>query len=68
MGGQTIQKCFENEAKEILAIYKNIESLLPRANASGSSHPAEEGRFVEYLIRGFLKNTCRHLLGFIAVL
>jgi len=50
------------------SLYQQFETLLPKASATGTagaSHPAEDGRFVEELVRGFLR---KHLPSGVEVL
>ncbi|MEQ8712514.1 MAG: hypothetical protein RIC80_05835 [Cyclobacteriaceae bacterium] len=52
--GQRIREFFNSESRALIEMYKNIEHLIPSSNNRGSAHVAEEGRFVESLIRSFL--------------
>jgi hypothetical protein len=52
--GQRIRDFFNNECRSLLAVYKNIENLIPAENRSGATHVAEEGRYIESIIRSFL--------------
>lgn len=54
MKGQRVREFFNSEAKSLLALYKNIETLIPSSHKSGAAHVAEEGRYVESILRGFL--------------
>ena len=67
--GQGIREFFEIEAQSILERYKTVEKILPSLKHTGSKHPAEEGRFVESLIRDFLNKhlpkNLRAMSGFI---
>ena len=52
--GKTVREFFQIEARSLYARFKAVEKLLPNASKKGASHPAEEGRFVESLLRDFL--------------
>lgn len=52
--GQRIRDFFNNECKSLLATYRNIENLIPSSQKAGSAHIAEEGRYIESILRAFL--------------
>jgi len=52
--GQRIRDFFNNECRSLLAVYKNIENLVPAEKRAGAAHVAEEGRYIESIIRAFL--------------
>jgi hypothetical protein len=54
MQGERVRQFFNAETKAILAIYKNIETLVPSRKKRGSAHVAEEGRYIESILRTFL--------------
>ncbi|NOU19821.1 MAG: hypothetical protein HOO91_19870 [Bacteroidales bacterium] len=54
MKGERVREFFNAETKSILAIYKNIETLIPSQKKTGSDHVAEEGRYIESILRSFL--------------
>lgn len=54
MKGERVREFFNAETKSILSIYKNIETLIPAAKKAGSGHVAEEGRYIESILRSFL--------------
>lgn len=56
--GQRIRDFFGAEAKALMDSYRNIETLIPAQDRSGSAHAGEEGRHIESLLRSFLN---RHL-------
>src|SRR5262245_14818361 len=56
--GLRVRNFFELEARTLEENYKVIETLLPNPKTKGAAHRAEEGRFIESLIRSFLN---RHL-------
>lgn len=58
--GLRVRRFFEIEARTLIERYRTIETLLPRSKGKGASHPAEEGRYVESLLRSFLN---KHLPG-----
>ncbi len=49
-----IRDFFASEAESMFKAYKNFETLLPSKVRKGSQHTAEEGRFVESILRNFL--------------
>lgn len=69
MNGDRVIQFFNAETKAILAIYKNIETLIPSHARNGSAHVAEEGRYVESILRSFLNkhlpNDLKAFSGFI---
>ncbi len=54
MKGERVRQFFNSETKALLALYKNIETLIPAVKKSGSGHVAEEGRYIESILRSFL--------------
>lgn len=52
--GKTVRGFFQIEARTLYERFKAVEKLLPNTTKAGASHPAEEGRFVESLLRDFL--------------
>lgn len=67
--GKRVRSFFAQEALAMLAVQKNIETLLPASNRGGASHAGEEGRYLEALVRTFLKkhlpNNLEVLTGFV---
>ena len=55
MGGTRVQEYFANESKALLDVYRQFQILLPDENRNGASHNGEDGRYVESLIKEFLK-------------
>lgn len=55
MDGKRIQEYLSNEAKALLTIYKQFQTLLPHPNQDAASHKGEDGRYVESLIKEYLK-------------
>ena len=72
-----ISEYFENETQALLTRYKNLEKLIPKVKtnkksgkiAAGSYHPAEEGRFLEEILKSLLNEHLpkgiRAITGFI---
>ncbi len=56
--GLSVKAYFDIEAQVLYQRYLTFETLLPASERSGSSHPGDEGRHVEALLRDFLN---RHL-------
>lgn len=56
MDGTLVQKLFISEVSALLDTYKQFETLIPskEENHKGSYHKAEDGRFVENLVRSLL--------------
>ncbi|TBX68344.1 hypothetical protein EZL74_08515 [Flavobacterium silvisoli] len=76
MAKQRISTFFNNEIEAILNKYKQIEALIPKQQikkdgelAAGSDHTAEEGRFIESILRStlnkYLPKNLKALSGFI---
>ena len=55
MDGKRIQEYLSNEAKSLLAIYNQFQTLLPHATYNSASHMGEDGRYIESLIKEYLK-------------
>lgn len=69
MKGEQVRQFFNSETKALISLFKNIETLIPASKKAGSSHPAEEGRFIESILRSFLNkhlpNDLKAFSGFI---
>ena len=55
MDGKRIQEYLSNETKALLAVYKQFQTLLPDTNQDAASHKGEDGRYIESLIKEYLK-------------
>lgn len=55
MDGKRIQEYWSNEMQAMLDTYKQFQVLIPAENRNGAAHNGEEGRYVETLIREYLK-------------
>lgn len=55
MDGERIQKYWSNEMKALLDTYRQFQILVPANGRCGSAHNGEDGRYVETLIREYLK-------------
>lgn len=55
MDGKRIQEYLSNEAKSLLTVYKQFQTLLPHPTQDAASHKGEDGRYVESLIKEYLK-------------
>lgn len=55
MDGKRIQNYWSNEIKALLETYRQFEILIPSDNTKGSAHNGEDGRFVESLIKEYIK-------------
>lgn len=56
MPGNRIRDFFNLKAEALQNQYRLIESILPASKRRGSSHVAEEGRYIESLLRSFLNS------------
>lgn len=54
--GSRIRGFFNLKAEALQKQFKLIESILPAADREGASHVAEEGRYIESLLRSFLNS------------
>ena len=55
MDGSRIRSYLSGDVAALLATYRHFETLVPHANNAGSAHTGEDGRYVEALIRGYLR-------------
>lgn len=55
MDGQRLRNYWNSEVSALLAAYRQFETLLPNSTTAGSAHRGEDGRFVEDLIRSYLR-------------
>lgn len=55
MDGSRVQNYWSNEIQAMLDTYKQFQVLIPSDRLDGSGHNAEDGRYVETLIREYLK-------------
>jgi hypothetical protein len=55
MDGKRVQSFFSNEIKALLDRYTQFETLLPNSTTAGASHYGEDGRYVEALLREYLR-------------
>lgn len=55
MADTRIKNYWSNEVDALLKIYKQFQILLPAENREGALHVGEDGRYVEYLIKEYLK-------------
>lgn len=55
MDGNRIQRYWSQEMQAMLDTYKQFETLLPAKRRKGAVHAGEDGRYVEALIREYLK-------------
>ncbi len=54
MKGDRVRQFFSSQTSAILALYKNIETLIPSSLREGAAHTGEEGRYLESILRSFL--------------
>ncbi len=55
MDGNRLQKYWSKDVEALLATYKQFQELIPAKNIDGSAHNGEDGRYVETLLREYLK-------------
>ncbi|MCB9952653.1 MAG: hypothetical protein H6824_16895 [Planctomycetaceae bacterium] len=55
MDGSRIRSYLTGDVAALLATYKHFETLVPHDKHAGSAHTGEDGRYVEALIRGYLR-------------
>lgn len=55
MDGKRIQEYLANEARSLLTVYKQFQTLLPDPNQDAATHKGEDGRYIESLIKEYLK-------------
>ncbi len=55
MDGKRIQEYLSNETKSLLTVYNQFQTLLPHPIQDAASHKGEDGRYVESLIKEYLK-------------
>jgi hypothetical protein len=65
MDGKRIQQYWGKEVDALVEIYQQFERLIPNEKTEGAAHKGEDGRYVEELIRQYLK---RYLPSSIEVL
>ncbi len=55
MDGKRIQRYWSNEMQAMLDTYRQFQVLIPAKERKGAAHNGEDGRYVETLIREYLK-------------
>lgn len=55
MDGKRIQEYWSNEMKALLDTYRQFQILTPAEGRNGAAHNGEDGRYVETLIKEYLK-------------
>jgi len=55
MDGSRVREFLSGDISALLATYEQFERLVPHSEHSGAGHPGEDGRYVEGLIRTYLK-------------
>lgn len=55
MDGKRVQEYWSNEMNALLDTYRQFEVLIPAKGRKGSAHNGEDGRYVETLIKEYLK-------------
>jgi len=69
MDGKRIQEYWGKEVDALVEIYQQFERLIPNSDTKGAAHKGEDGRYIEELVRQYLKRylpaTVEVLTGFI---
>lgn len=65
MADKRIKEYWSREMDALLETYRQFQTLIPSGTNAGAAHAGEDGRYVEYLIREYLK---RYLPGDLEVL
>lgn len=55
MDGKRIQEYWANEARSLLTIYQQFQTLLPDPKQDAAVHKGEDGRYIESLIKEYLR-------------
>lgn len=55
MGGERLRKYWSNDINALLETYKQFEVLIPAKSGSGSAHNGEDGRYVENMLKSYIK-------------
>ena len=55
MDGECIREYWSNEIRALLDTYKQFQVLIPAKDKNGADHNGEDGRYVEILLREYLK-------------
>ena len=55
MDGKRIQNYWSNEMQAMMDTYKQFQILIPAENRNGAAHNGENGRYIETLMREYLK-------------
>jgi hypothetical protein len=55
MDGSRVREYLSGDITALLSTYEQFERLVPHAEHAGAAHPGEDGRYVEGLIRTYLK-------------
>ena len=55
LDGNRVRALLGADTKALLATYRQFEDLLPATMSAGASHRGEDGRFVESLLRSYLR-------------
>ena len=55
MDGSRVREFLSGDISALLATYEQFERLVPHSEHAGADHPGEDGRYVEALLRAYLK-------------
>ncbi|MEY8338021.1 DUF6602 domain-containing protein [Lachnospiraceae bacterium 62-35] len=65
MDGRRLREFWSHEAEAMFKTYRQFEILIPAAGRKGAGHPGEDGRYVESLLKSYIK---KYLPGELEVL
>lgn len=63
MDGECIREYWSNEIRALLDTYKQFQVLIPAKDKNGADHNGEDGRYVEILLREYLKDIFQRFGG-----
>lgn len=55
LDGQRVRQYLGQEVRSLLEAYRQFETLLPSSSSQGAAHRGEDGRYIESLVRTYLK-------------
>lgn len=59
MDGERIQNYWSDEVDALVRTYRQFEKLIPSERVDGAAHLGEDGRYVEDLVREYLRHFYR---------
>jgi hypothetical protein len=55
LDGQRVRQYLGQEVRSLLEAYRQFETLLPSSSSKGAAHRGEDGRYIESLVRTYLR-------------